>query len=554
MGAEAIVSTATALEIISPKSPREILKTTDVATEREDELRELCNEADAKAKQLLGEYHALQVRISGELFPVLLRIKTLLPYGEWETWYEAFCKRHHITTSLRTVQRAFAALTSPDRLLTTRKAPARRTAAAGADTSAVRQARANLAEAKEKLGASAEAGHEPSRAILAQYEAELSEAEAASSRRVPHADMLKGIAAIAESNPDLSDEELAVKLAVAPITVTQAKMRHLEWRKLDEARDAGLPVYSLTFEQRLHDMRLLLDYDRTQLIEDGIVGQTMHGLALLGHYFPHMWAVRCGGKKSPLDTFADDERLQSAMARYERYGQLNSESDLRKALKTASGSQSVSNFRPTAAAALYDRFMPDGGGVTWDMCAGYGGRLLGAIVSDRVRKYIGTDPASKTFESLTAMAKELVPMAELFDGKNVGPTEVELHKIGSENFVPDRGSIQLAFTSPPYFAAEEYSSEPTQSYIKFPTREAWLDGFLSATLSNAHHGLAASGMLVVNLANVASYADLTDDFLMLARRCGFRHIETLRLALSAMPGTRAGAMFKYEPVFIFEKV
>lgn len=547
------MSTTTALEIISPKSPREISKTTDVATEHKDELRELCNEADAKAKQLLGEYHAVQVRISGELFPALLRIKTLLPYGEWETWYEAFCKRHHITTSMRTVQRAFAALTSPDRLLTTRKVPARRTAAAGEDTSAIEQARANLAEAKQQLGPSAEAAHEPSKAILAQYEAELVEAEATSCRRIPHVEMLKGIAAIAESNTDLSDEELAVKLAVAPITVTQAKMRHLEWKKLDETREAGLPVYSLSFEQRLHDLRLLLNYDRTGLIENGIIGQTMHGLALLGHYFPHMWAVRCGGKKSPLDTFADDEWLQNAMARYERYGQLNSESDLRKALRTASGTQAVSNFRPSAAASVYDRFMPDGEGVTWDMSAGYGGRLLGAIVSEKVRKYIGTDPASKTFDRLTAMAKELVPMAELFDGKKVGPTEVEIHKIGSENFVPDRGSVQLAFTSPPYFAAEEYAQEPTQSFIKFRTREAWLDGFLGVTLRNAHLGLAASGILVVNIANVKSYPNLTNDFLLLAGRCGFGLIETLRLALSAIPGARKGSAYRFEPVFVFRK-
>jgi hypothetical protein len=39
----------------------------------------------------------------------------------------------------------------------------------------------------------------------------------------------------------------------------------------------------------------------------------------------------------------------------------------------------------------------------------------------------------------------------------------------------------------------------------------------------------------------------------LARRCGFRHVETLRLALSAMPGTRAGSAYKYEQAFAFTK-
>ena len=118
-----------------------------------------------------------------------------------------------------------------------------------------------------------------------------------------------------------------------------------------------------------------------------------------------------------------------------------------------------------------------------------------------MRKYVGTDPASLTFDGLTEMAAELPPMAEQLGGDM---TEIEFHKIGSENFVPDRGSVQLAYTSCPYYNVEHYSDEPTQSYIKFPSKEAWLNGFLGATLSNCHAGLADSGILAVNIANVAS--------------------------------------------------
>jgi len=319
---------------------------------------------------------------------------------------------------------------------------------------------------------------------------------------------------------------------------------------LDATRVDGFPVYSLTLEEKWHQMRLLLAYDRTRLVEDGIIGQTMHGQALCWHFHPHAWSVPCGGKLSPLDTFGDEHRLHRALQRRERYGPLKSDSDLRKALKAVSGSQGVSNFRASAAASLYDRYMPESDGVTWDMSAGYGGRMLGAIASGRVRKYVGTDPASKTFDGLTAMAGELPAMAEQLGSE---PTEVELYKIGSENFVPDRGSIQMAFTSPPYFAAEHYSTEPTQSYVKFKTREAWLNGFLGATLSNAHLGLVPSGTLVVNIANVKTYPNLTEDFVWLARRCGFRLVETLRLALSAIPGARAGSAYKYEPVYALRK-
>jgi len=66
------------------------------------------------------------------------------------------------------------------------------------------------------------------------------------------------------------------------------------------------------------------------------------------------------------------------------------------------------------------------------------------------------------------MADELVPTAEQFGRRTL---EVELHKIGREDFVPERNSLQLCFSSPPYAGWERYSDEPTQSHIKFPTQD-----------------------------------------------------------------------------------
>ena len=63
-------------------------------------------------------------------------------------------------------------------------------------------------------------------------------------------------------------------------------------------------------------------------------------------------------------------------------------SDLRSMLRRYSGTQMVSNFRPTAAAALYDVFVDKDSplegttaGTVWDPSMGYGGRLLGAIAA-----------------------------------------------------------------------------------------------------------------------------------------------------------------------------
>jgi hypothetical protein len=322
----------------------------------------------------------------------------------------------------------------------------------------------------------------------------------------------------------------------------------------DEVRTAGFPGYFLNMEEKWHEMRLLLAYDRSRLIESGIVGQSMHGLALAWNYFPHAWGVRCNDRLSPLETFADDERLQNALTRRKKYGSLKSESDLRKALRTVSGAQSVSNYRPTAAAAIYDRYLPKEGGVTWDMSSGYGGRLLGAMACDRVLKYIGTDPATLTMDGLCEMRGRIAADGRAVGGDTEFPKS-NCTRLGSEDFVPDKSSVRLAWTSPPYYnARSRYSNEPTQSFIKFPSREAWLNGFLAATLSNCYHCLTTDGKLVINIANVSSYKTLVDDFLGLAARCGFRHEETLHLALSAGWGARRNNNpIKTEPIFVFSK-
>ena len=104
------------------------------------------------------------------------------------------------------------------------------------------------------------------------------------------------------------------------------------------------------------------------------------------------------------------------------------ESDWRKTLKIFTGTQGVSNFRPTAAHAIYNRFLPDGG-TTWDMSGGYGGRLLGAIKTHI--NYIATEPAKETFDGLTQIAKDWGQQSNLFGIEQ----SLEIVQSGSEDSV-----------------------------------------------------------------------------------------------------------------------
>jgi len=239
------------------------------------------------------------------------------------------------------------------------------------------------------------------------------------------------------------------------------------------------------------------------------------GIPLAWSYMPHAASVRVAGNdtNSPMEQFEDPRTLRRVLRKTLKYGYAIKRGTLPKHLRIFCGGQGVSNFRPVTAAAIYHRFGGAGADV-WDMSCGYGGRLLGAIRSG-VRTYVGTDPCEATCQGLQQLARDFAPPT----------TRVELHKLGSEVFQPPRGSLDLCFTSPPYFNLEEYSYEPTQSGVKFPTKDAWTEGFLKQTLANCEHGLKKGGHCVVNIADVKTFSGLVNATIDIARKVGFEVLE-----------------------------
>jgi hypothetical protein len=226
----------------------------------------------------------------------------------------------------------------------------------------------------------------------------------------------------------------------------------------------------------------------------------------------------------------------------DQMGHGHTPSGMRKTLRIMTGSQGVSNFRPTAAHAIYNRFLPDGG-TTWDMSGGYGGRLLGAIKAQI--NYIATEPATETVKGLKEIIVDWSQISNIF--RKV--PHFEIVQKGSEDFLPDKESLDLCFTSPPYFDTEKYSDEETQSYIKFPEWWLWASGFLRKTIQNCQYGLKQNRYMLINIANVSSFNNLEEATVTIAEQEGFVHEDTYRLSLSKIRGNG----FKYEPIFVFRK-
>lgn len=311
-------------------------------------------------------------------------------------------------------------------------------------------------------------------------------------------------------------------------------------------RQYGFPFFPSNSDYRLNEFIKLQNYvDKNNVFDEdsNSFKQTMHGLGLCWSYFPHSFSVNCNNKLSPIEAFNNDEIFKKVIKKRIQIGDNISDNGIRKMLKIYTNVQSVSNFRPTAACSIYKYFskvLNNKELNVWDMSGGYGGRLFGAISSKVVSNYIATEPCEKTY-------KGLINICHDFKGEWVD----NIYMLGSECFVAPKKDIDVCFTSPPYFDCEKYSNEDTQSYIKYKTKDLWLEGFLSKTIDNCYDSLKDGGYLALNIANVPSFKTFENDFLqIMCRKDMWEFDKTLYLSLSSLNKNKK---FKYEPIFIFKK-
>lgn len=341
------------------------------------------------------------------------------------------------------------------------------------------------------------------------------------------------------------------------------KIKGKQWKSLDKQtqnklidlcvaywRTRGFPYYSLNNTEIIREYQQLMAVHGNSMFLEDEIQRSMVGLRLANLFHPQMWSVQVKGSGySPMGRFLDDEVLPELIRRAfnvwpDRYGA--NASNLRGILKTYSNTAGVSNFRPTVAKAIYERFSQDGDSVL-DFSSGYGGRLLGCLPLKRY--FVGIDSCQAQVlgcEHMLTVLKGLVKMQ----------AQVQLIKGCAEDVLPilDANSFSLVFSSPPYFDNELYSEEATQSYIKFPSYEEWIEGFLRPVVEESYRLLKPGGHFIVNVANVNGYK-LTKNFVELAEAY-FEHVVTLKMRLGFMPYLRDhtnNKAFKYEPIFVYRK-
>lgn len=187
----------------------------------------------------------------------------------------------------------------------------------------------------------------------------------------------------------------------------------------------------------------------------------------------------------------------------------------------------ISIFKPVIAKYICEKYS-NVGDVVGDYSIGFGGRLLGAMSCGR--KYIGTDPLT---------ADEVNEMAKYFNFSNY-----KLIKSGSEDYCGDKDSVNLYWSSPPYYNQEIYSDEKTQAYNN--GEDYFYNIYWNKTLQNVKYMLKTGGWFGLNMKNYPKMLD------MAINEFG-QPEETVKLRTVRSHLNKSAGVEKFEPIYMFKK-
>ena len=252
--------------------------------------------------------------------------------------------------------------------------------------------------------------------------------------------------------------------------------------------------------------------------------------------------------------FYDDTRLKRAISFCYKYRDEAEKSvlpaNIRRALDLVSGG-TIANFKPMNARAVFEYICPTMWGNVLDFSSGYGGRMIGSMTSNMRYNYTGIDPNTKTHRGLVALG-------ELMNELGLG-SGYSMHNIPSEQFNPEPGSYDAAFSSPPYFNLETYTDESTQCMNSCSNLDQWFANYVTPTIEMLHTALAKDAIYAVN---IADYKDGKDEFKIVDRwkdiseKNGFKYIEQIDMLLNVRPGVGNDKLknaYKSEGIYLFKK-
>lgn len=201
----------------------------------------------------------------------------------------------------------------------------------------------------------------------------------------------------------------------------------------------------------------------------------------------------------------------------------------------------ASQFRASAALAIYNRWAPEGN--VLDMCSGWGDRLAGFLASE-ASDYTGFDPNLRLHDGYRQQVD--------YAGAN---GTARIHWLPFEHSSLPDNHFDLAFTSPPYFNIERYSKDDGQSF-NYKTLNDWTSKFLLPLVEKTFESLRTGGRMIVNISDVYSghkvnqFCDIMNDRL---EELGAREGRHFVYRMAKRAGSKANGSVFGEPCWVWIK-
>jgi len=283
-----------------------------------------------------------------------------------------------------------------------------------------------------------------------------------------------------------------------------------------------------SYDERRKDWNALIKksvIDNNEII--ALDSRSRPGHNILDHFHKHFFKVENYKGKSVVNTITV-ETLKKALLSNIAMHTTPYKSEIRKMLIMSSGLGLVSKYKTTTTKAIVQYFQARR---VFDPCIGWGGRMLGTISAYSDSFYIGCEPDTNTYKSLTDMLQQ-----DFIDKRATIINDVAENSFQYLKLLP---KFDMILTSPPYFNLEIYTSG-NQSINTFTTWDDWVSKWLKVVILSSLEMLKEGGVScwsVKNFKTDKAYP-LADETIKIHKEAGWDIVKTVKITGSARPGQK----------------
>ena len=234
------------------------------------------------------------------------------------------------------------------------------------------------------------------------------------------------------------------------------------------------------------------------------------GMKLCEHFFPNFYDIETNTGNSFRGLWNKDNLIK--ILRWNRKSHSTPYlSELKRGIYFNCGLPKSTMYRPQMMKLACMKYNAE---TVLDPCAGWGGRMLGAVSAGC--KYYAFEPNTTTYDNLQKLINFLGIQNRVQiicdDARNMNNYNLP--------------NVDLVLTSPPYFDLEVYTHEDTQSITNCDNYDNWCETFLKPIIEKSLAHLMAKGVSCWNVGKVGN-RDMFKDVIKYHNLNNYTVVETL---------------------------